>query len=121
MQGGSQPPGQLTAINKETVVRPAPEAAAGAAKSDSSRWWGGPSRRPACGEMWRPASSPGARLPVVSCVGTGGSFLFSSRCPSETLPVCVAAESSISPVMGRSSEAFLRCTPQGPLGSPRLA
>ena len=85
MLGGPQLPGQLTAINKESVVRPAPEAA-GAAKSGlpprrrhRRRRWGGPEqadpRAANCGAR-SPASSLGARLPSVLCIGTGGSFVF---------------------------------------------
>lgn len=112
MLGGPQLPGQLTAINKESVVRPAPEAA-GAAKSGlpprrrhRRRRWGGPEqadpRAANCGAR-SPASSLGARLPAVLCIGTGGGggVLFSSQFPLEKLPVCVVAEGLSSPMIGK--------------------
>lgn len=83
MRGGPQPPGQLTAINKENVDRPAPEAP-GAAKSGlPPRWrhWrpaGKPrAGRPACSEIWRrkPSLLPRYWLPAVLCIGSGGGFL----------------------------------------------
>lgn len=110
MQGGPQLPGQLTAINKKTVVRPMPEAA-GAAKSGPCRGHSETSRRsragrPACSEMWKcgaqsPAASFGAGLPAAFRVLGRREFSVFFTNPSEMLPVRVAAEGSISLTMGK--------------------
>lgn len=78
MQGGPQLPGQLTAINKENVVRPAPEAA-GAANSGPARgglgdrWRGGPGQadpRATKGGTVAPGAQPPPSVPgfLPSCI-----------------------------------------------------
>lgn len=109
MLGGPQLPGQLTAINKENVVHPAPEAS-GAAKSGlplprrrhRRQRWGAPEQT-RVQRIVAPGAQPPPSVPGFpwSCVLVLEGVLFSSQFPSEKLPVCVVAEGWSSPMIGK--------------------